>query len=163
MRFPVKTLCALPAAIGVAAIMGLGLRQPVAEDADKGASPRSTVLCNDDVIRGQELDDQLKQVLLRSDAKDAVAADVIDGRLTLFEAAARFRDLNESNPQAEQWLTGQPHRDQPYATALCRSVIRRVEVELRARGSKPDDDIVARLEAQLAEHLKRRGSVQLPE
>jgi hypothetical protein len=163
MRFPVKAFYALTPVIGVAAITGLGLRQPAADFAEVGSSRRPALLWNDDVVRGQELDDQLKQVLLRSDAKDAVVADLIDGRLTLFEAAARFRAVNESNPQAEQWLTGFPLGDQPYETALCRSVIRRVEVELRPRGSKLGHGIVARLEAQLADHLKRHGSVRLPE
>jgi hypothetical protein len=163
MRYPVKTVCALVPVIGVAGITALSLRQPPAEETDRRPSPKPTVLWNDAVIQNQKLEDQLKLVLQRNDAKDAVATEVIDGRLNLFEAAARFRTINKSNPQAEQWLTGYPYRDQPYELALCRSVIRRVEVELRSRASGPEDDTVARIEAELAEHLKRHGRVRLPD
>jgi hypothetical protein len=163
MSYSVKTVCALVSIIGVAAIMGLSLRQPTTEDIDSRPSHQLTVLWNDAVMPDQELEDQLKLSLQRNYAKDAVADDVIDGRLTLFEAAARFRTINESNTQAVHWLTSYPYRNQPYELALCRSVIRRVEVELRSRGSGPEDDTVARLEAELAEHLKRHRRLPLPD
>jgi hypothetical protein len=112
------------------------------------------------VIEGQELDDQVRRVRRRCDAKDAVVADVINGRLTLLEAAARFRTLDASNPRAAYWLAHH-YRDQQYELALCHSIIHRVKLELRSRGSGLEDATVTRLKSELAEHLQRHGQVCL--
>ena len=163
MRNPVKAVCALVSIIGVAAIIALHFRHPSPEEADNRTLLEPVVPWNDAVILGQELEDQAKCAHERCLAKDAVAIDVIAGHLTLFEAAARFRAINESNSQAEYWLTRYPFRGQPYELALCHSVIRRVELELEARALGAEDNTVDRLEAELAEHLRRHGRVSLPD
>ena len=163
MRYPVKAVCALVSIIGVAAIIALHVRYPATEETDNRTLPESSVPWNDAMLMGQELEDQTKCAHERCLAKDEVVIEVIAGRLSLFEAAARFRKINESNSQAEYWLTRYPYRDQPYELALCRSVIRRVELELESRGTGPEDDTVPHLEAELAEHLRRHGRVLLPD
>jgi len=161
MRYAVKAVCALVSIIGVAAIIAMYLRQPDPNMIDNSKLPESMSQLQNALMLGQELEDQSKLVVQRCDAKDIVVADVIAGRLTLIEAAVRFRKINESNPQAEHWLTKYPYRNQPYELALCRSVIQRVELELEARGTGRELGIVARLEAELAEHLQRHGRVSL--
>jgi len=163
MRYPVKTVCALVSIIGLAAIVALHFRHPSPEEADNRTLLEPVVPWNDAVILGQELEDQAKCAHQRCVAKDALALEVIAGRLTLFEAAAKFRTINKSNPQAEHWLSRYQYRDEPYELALCRSVIRRVELELEARALGAEDNTVDRLEAELAEHLRRHGRVSLPD
>ena len=162
MRYPVRAAWALVSIIGVATIMALYLRHPAADETDNCVMPEPVVQWNGAVMRGQELEDQTRRARERNDAKDAVVIDVITGRLNLFEAAARFRNINDSNPQAEHWLTSFPYHGQPYELALCRSVIRRVELELESRGTGAEETFVARLQAELAEHLRRHGRVYLP-
>jgi hypothetical protein len=163
MRYPVRTVCALVSIIGVAAILALTARHPSTELTDNQVMPESFGHWNDAVIQGQKFENQSKRAQERCIAKDEVAVEVLAGRLTLFEAAARFRGINESNPQAERWLTSIPYRDEPYELALCHSVIRRVELELESRGSGPEDDTLNRLESELAQHLQRHGRVCLPD
>ena len=87
---------------------------------------------------------------------------MIAGRLTLLEAAARFREANEATSNSfagyGRW------RPRPAPEVLCRQVIDRVEMELRAAGVPPGQGgLVRRLRAELAEHLARHGRVVLPE
>ena len=163
MRYAIRTVCPLASILGVAAIMVLYFRHPAAEVTENRMLPGRIGEWYTAMIQAQDLEAQSKRVQQRYDAKNAVVADVIAGRLTLFEAAARFRKLNASNPQAEHWL-GYQFRDQPYELALCRSIIHRVDLELRSRrASGPEDGTVARLEAELAEHLKRHRRLPLPD
>jgi hypothetical protein len=155
-----KAVCPLALIVGVAAMMSVYSRHPAADETDYHILPGPVGPWQDAVIHGQELEDQVKRVQERCHAKDAVVTDLIAGRLTLFEAAARFRNLNSSNPQAEQWL-GYQYPDQPYELGLCRSIIHRVELELGSRASGQEDGIVARLETELAKHLQRHGRVCL--
>jgi hypothetical protein len=149
--------------IGVTAILALTARNPSTVLTDNQVMPESFGHWNDAVIQGQEIENQTRRAQERCIAKDDAAMEVLAGRLTLFEAAARFRTINESNPQAEHWLTSFLYRDEPYELALCHSVIRRVQLELESRGSGPEDDTLNRLKSELAQHLQRHGGVCLPE
>jgi hypothetical protein len=82
--------------------------------------------------------------------KDEIAQAIIDGRMTLVKAAARFRAINASRPPA--WpdrldlYPGQTDEER-----VCRQVIRYVESNLADR---PDASaILARLESELQAHL----------
>jgi hypothetical protein len=163
MHSTLRVVCALVSTFGIAAIVALNLRHVRTEDTDNSTPPELASPWHDPVIRGQELENQTKLVMQRSAAKDAVVADVIDGRLTLLEAAAKFRAINASSPRAEHWLTSYQYPDQPYDLALCRSVIERVELQLHAQSSGQREGPVARLETELAEHLRRHGRVCLPD
>ena len=160
MCYTMKTVCTLSAIAAVATIMAFSFRHSVTEETDYRMSPGPVGDWQNAVIDGQELDDQVRRVQQRCDAKAAVVADVIDGRLTLFEAAARFRTLDASNPRAAYWLAHH-YRDQQYELALCHSIIHRAKLELRSRGSGLEDDTVTRLKSELAEHLQRHGQVCL--
>jgi hypothetical protein len=138
----------------------LSVWHSVTEETDYRMRPGLASHWQNAVIEGQELDDQVKRARQRCDAKDALVADVIAGRQTLFQAAVQFRTLDASNPHAAHWL-GYQYPDQPYEVALCHSIIHRVKLELHARASEQEDDIVSRLKAELAEHLRHYGRVCL--
>jgi hypothetical protein len=96
----------------------------------------------------------------RVGAKVRLAREVIDGRLTLLEAAARFRDLNRE-PPLFAWVAFRAAN--PGASddeLLCREVISYVHLEQRGQPGT-DAGLVARLEAELNERLER-GDLHLP-
>jgi hypothetical protein len=85
---------------------------------------------------------------------------VIDGRLTLLEAAARFRDLNLEPPL---FCWGGFRACYPSASddgCHCLEVIGYVRAEQRERPGTAAG-IADRLEAELQEHV-RRGDLRLP-
>ena len=96
-------------------------------------------------------------VVERIAAKNRVTAELIGGRLTLLEAAARFRDLNdipEDCPDPyRQAFSGDSDGEK-----LCRQVIAWVAAELRGRSSP----LVECLEAELQD-LLGRGAIELPD
>jgi hypothetical protein len=92
--------------------------------------------------------------------RDEVVGAVIEGRCSLLEAAARFWELNRSL-SGFQWDNFR--RYYPGATdgeRCCRHVIRHVYCRLMD-DPDPRDRVVRRLEAELAECL-RRGPIRLP-
>jgi hypothetical protein len=84
---------------------------------------------------------------------------LLDGRLTLFEAAAQFRCLNSEDPVVS------PSPDCPGDTEeeqVCWQVILYVEGHLRV--NKCDDsEISARLKEDLRRHKEQHGKILLPE
>ena len=114
------------------------------------------------IEESRELDAQIEESIQRCKAKEDVVRDVIAGELTLLQAAARFRDVNASWPKARTFLQ-QAYAGLPYEHALCRQIIVYAEAELRHQGSSAQkDSVLHRLEAELAEHLRRHGKVCLP-
>jgi hypothetical protein len=112
--------------------------------ADNAASPRLDPWAEDGHF-GPDSDS-----IRRIQAKVQIADEVVAGRLTLLEAARRYRPLQESAPGGLRYLL----RKYPGATeqeVLCRNVI------TFARGTpsmQPERaTVVARLEAELAEYL----------
>ncbi len=93
--------------------------------------------------------------LRRLEAKTAVTQRLLDGELTLWEAAAWFRGVNRATgAPACVGLPGE--EDKSEAERLCRQVIRWAAAEAPA-------DFVRRLEADLDERLCRDGDVALPD
>jgi hypothetical protein len=109
----------------------------------------------------EKLDSQLQEVSRRLYGKEHVAAEVARGRLTLLEAAARFRDLNAELPgfQREQFRSVYPGRSDD--ERHCWQVIRFVRTELQdVPNAVPR--VVGRLEAELQARVDR-GDLRLPE
>jgi hypothetical protein len=114
----------------------------------------------EDDIRYRGLIDALMQ---RWSAKERVKADLLAHRITLLEAAARFRDLHLTGPLFD-WGTWRIalHRRFPNASddeRMCRYVIDGMEMML-TEGSEEARLVIGRLEAELHEHL-RRGTLRL--
>jgi hypothetical protein len=95
----------------------------------------------------------------RSAAKHRVVTALLEGRLTLFEAAAHYRRLKHPRVDLRKEYRGDSEEER-----LCRQVIRAAEVALLIR----DQNAAAaaftmRWEAELQRHLEQHGQVILPE
>jgi hypothetical protein len=99
----------------------------------------------------------------RVKARLRVMDELIEGQITLMEAAAHFRTLDATLPCRStytHWLrTLQPGRSDE--ERLCNRVIEYVR---RTLADRPDlaDAVVRRLQAELKDHLKRHGFIELP-
>jgi hypothetical protein len=96
-------------------------------------------------------------------AKDQVTGEVIAGRLRLPEAAARFRALEAARPSRycdphTELLPGDSEGER-----LCREVIWHVQGRLHWDDPAREQEVTARLEAELRDQLARDGTVRLPE
>jgi hypothetical protein len=100
----------------------------------------------------------------RVQEKDRVAGELVDGRLTLFEAAAHFRRLNDGGPKpaapAALVYPGDSEEE-----CLCRQVIAyaRPLLNRHPADTREADEFVARCEEELRRHKERHGAVVLPE
>ena len=109
---------------------------------------------------GQAAADVCPNLLRRVRDKERLAGEVIEGRLSLAEAAARYRDL-DAQPPPPNWE--EFRRVYPGASddeRHCRQVIANVRLELPFH---PDADpaLLGRLEAEL-DDLLGRGDFHLP-
>jgi hypothetical protein len=125
---------------------GTGLFSLPGADGSAGQAPPS----------GQGPDEPVGRAVLRFARKERLAAEVIDGRLSLPEAAARFLALDENDPEFN-WTAFRlyvPGRsdDERY----CRQVIRYVEGQLQGR-TAVEPGLAERLEAELQDLLDRGG------
>ena len=95
-------------------------------------------------------------------AKERISLEVLDGRLTLLEAAALFRQLNKDNP-TPLIVLGRPgtSEDELY----CWQVIEYVAgLEARQCNSSQDDkEGSGRLKEELRRHIEQHGQVILPD
>jgi hypothetical protein len=99
----------------------------------------------------------------RLKAKQSLIRQLIDREITLFEAAAWFRWLNE-NPADYQDRYRETYPGLNDEEKACRQVIGWVQVELKARGfDSRGEQEQAQLEVLLSEHIARHGRVVLPE
>jgi hypothetical protein len=109
--------------------------------------------------RHERLEEQTEAVLRRTGAKTEVAEEVAAGRLGLFAAAARFRDLDAdtSADYRQHWrLLVEGATDEE---RYCRQVLSYAALPLREQGDGPA--ALDRLRAQLDEALAG-GGVRLP-
>ena len=149
--------------VGVAAaclMRGACVATPT-ERPDSYAEPEPLSEWHQKIDEGQQLDDDLERAMQRHEAKEAIVAEVIAERLTLLEAAAKFRDLNANWPRASHWLQ-QRYPGVPYELALCRQIIDQVRLELRQYDPERSDRVGTRLEAELQAHLKCETGLRLP-
>jgi hypothetical protein len=94
-------------------------------------------------------------------AKRAVVTELLADRLTLVEAAARFRELDADLPETRDRLL-QAYPGVSYEEALCRQVIGHARGELEVRAPEQMRSVVARLEAELQAHLESEAGLRLP-
>jgi hypothetical protein len=109
--------------------------------------------------RSRTLNELRALTLARRARKDRVAMDLAAGRLTLVEAASRFRDLPAPALSAESELRYK--EGMPVEQCWCRDVIGWMEVVLAGHPNEAAK-VTARLEHELRNHLRRYGKVCLP-
>lgn len=112
--------------------------------------------------RSNELDAQRERILRWQEQMGEVVRAVIASRITLLEAAARFRELDRQLPEFNWEMFRQAYPGSSDAERHCRHVIASAEAEL-CRRPQEAAGVVARLEAELQEHLKRDGAICLPD
>jgi hypothetical protein len=95
----------------------------------------------------------------RMEARQRVADEVIAGRVGLLEAASRFHDLNQADPDALRTL-GYAYRAAPDDELCCRQVISWVESRLMDTSAGEAASVRARLEEDLGKYLRRGGTIQ---
>jgi hypothetical protein len=109
----------------------------------------------EDLKRGDDI------VLKRTQERKEVIRQVLAGQLTLLQAALCFRRLNRTPAD----LAVDVRRNFPAASegeSLCLQVIQWTETELTDRG-ETDLGPVRRLRTELAEMLRRNGTINLPQ
>jgi hypothetical protein len=97
-------------------------------------------------------------VLRRREAKKQIAWNLVDGRVTLFEAAAAFRHWNNEYPQ----LTVPSEPGDSAEERLCRQVIEWVRKTVPERDPEGVEHYCEPLEEQLRRHKEQYGKVILP-
>jgi hypothetical protein len=109
--------------------------------------------------RDEQLDREERAVQRCTAAKREVAAEAAAGRVTLFEAAARFRDLDADAPETYRRVWRQTFEGATDEERYCHQVLEYVAQIGRER---PGDAVALdRLRAQLDGALSR-GDIQLP-
>jgi hypothetical protein len=113
--------------------------------------------------RRAELDRHDGIVLRRIMAKEAIVKDLLEGRLTLLEAAQRFQDLDEkSDERLDQYRLRYPGRSD--GEKRCRQVIDWVRTRLEDRPPSQAAALLQRLEEELNDILcLNGGAFALPE
>jgi hypothetical protein len=124
---------------------------------------RATLLVNDQPCSDQQLAEMERchQALdRRINKKICVTVKLLDGRITLFEAAALFRRLNEEYPRfpPDPGFKGDTEEER-----LCQQVITWAYGQMRIRYPEMADEFEARLKAELRWHKDQHGTVVLPE
>ena len=110
----------------------------------------------------QELERRRQGILRRNLAKMHATGELLAGRLTLLQTAARFRDAEAAVPAA--WGPFHPVSASPASgERLCRDVILWAQNSLRNSRTERADEVIARLEAELKQHRDRDGVVRLPD
>jgi hypothetical protein len=148
-------------AVGVACLTwyGTGGQSPFAPRfSGPFIQPRAT---NDSARRDVEVDRRMLVLLSRGPAKDWAVRELLAGRLTLRQAAARFRAIEWEQPVT--W--GSPPRTedgQGDDERLCRDIMARAQGWVVENLPEAATLVAARLEAELAQLRGPDGVVRLP-
>jgi len=108
-----------------------------------------------------ELDEQWEQVVKRTERRRRVVAEIEAEHITLLQAAAEFRALNESLP-ARSSSCDSAYPGSSEGERLCRNVIRLVQIDLSERTPSLAAAKTKQLEGELQTLMKRDGIVHLP-
>jgi hypothetical protein len=151
MRFA-SNLFAVIACLLVASVGFLSLRQRgLLGGAEPGRPAHASVL----------IEPANEAALRRLDAKCAVARRLIDGELTLLEAAAWYRYIDEAMPPAGD-LTLPGEEGLSEGERYCRMAIRWAGPEARQTSPSRAEAVASRLAAEL-EQLRRAAAIELPQ
>jgi hypothetical protein len=121
---------------------------------DVGTLPGDLQRLSQAAEKRQELEAARVKIVALIAAKDRIAADLTAQRLTLPEAARRFRALSAEPPIWEHALAAEPGASE--FERLCRHVIHWTQVTLQERPEEARH-VGERLEAELHQYLRRQG------
>jgi len=154
-----KTLAYIVLGLSTAAVMFTG--SYLAHLGDRSGVGTSAVVFEpaDETELGRQLDCERRIVLSRLAAKLDIARAVIQRRLSLLEAAYQMRELVINDSRSLRWIR-EMFRGCTDEEVFCRHLIAMVQSELLLEPPTAAAE-VARLEAELKEHL-RRGTLHFP-
>jgi hypothetical protein len=93
--------------------------------------------------------------------RNEITGAVIDGHLGLFEAAARFRDMNALSPDGGRMVRAKYPGS--YDEQCCQQVISWTSARLALESPAICAKVTAELEAELRERQRRDGTIRLPQ
>jgi hypothetical protein len=111
----------------------------------------------------EDLDRRGAAVLARINARQEVVRDLCDGRLTLLEAAARFRALNATAGATARRAAQDIYPGASEGERICRQVIGHVRTHLEEQSPGRGETVTRALEEELRARLEADGTVRLPE
>jgi hypothetical protein len=118
----------------------------------------------DEVVGPPDEPDRCCRVIqARLRAKRLLVSEVAARRMSLVEAAAHFRDLNETPPDCPDRGYRSAFEGSSDGERLCRQVISWVRAENEGRSPLAEATLTVWLEAELVGLLARDGIVRLPE
>ncbi len=115
----------------------------------------------DEQGRETKIQRAMESVRRRAEAKQAVARDVADERLTLLQAAALMRDEDRRAPDFSWEEFRRSHDVASDDERHCLEVIEHV-LAILPDNSPRAEEVVRRLQAEMREHLDR-GTLRLPD
>ncbi|MGH7227279.1 MAG: hypothetical protein ACRELF_29030, partial [Gemmataceae bacterium] len=111
--------------------------------------------------RRDQLDHAMQAMRAREDDKRVVAEELINGEMSLFEAAAWFRLIHETPPAWSDPCHPCPRHDD--GEHWCRLVIDYTDIKVRYEKSPSQADTLShQWEAALRKQRERHGAVNLP-
>jgi hypothetical protein len=128
--------------------------------ADVWAMPGVRRQLDRDRARWEVLHQKEQAAKRRIELKSALTRELIAGRTTLGEVAARFRDIDATHPASLEIIRAN-HPGRGDGERYCRTVIDHVASRLHQEPSLAAE-VTARLEADLNDRLSRPGDVELP-
>jgi hypothetical protein len=111
--------------------------------------------------RSLGMDRKSEVIRRRIAAKERITDQLLAGRLTLLQAGALFRRLNEG-PGGRQAVGLLAWPGESDGEKVCRQVIGWLHSRLQQSSPSQADEARRRLEGELAEHILRHGTVKLP-
>jgi hypothetical protein len=143
-------LCAILCLVSVGAFVfqRFACRRPGMEEPGPHLLPTAVGEYLEGVAASSDLQTRVESNHRRIQAKHAVVAELLAGRLTLREAATRFGELDADVPGIRDRLA-QRYPGASYEVALCQEVIEQVRSVLRVRAPEQRESLLARLEAEL--------------
>jgi hypothetical protein len=109
----------------------------------------------------RRIEEQDQILVSAMNAKEQIVVDLVADRLTLLEAAARFRELREGLPTCEMEMFRQAYPGNSDDERYCHQVIRAVE-SLRGRQPNEVTRAVARLKKELEDEAACGRAICLP-
>lgn len=111
--------------------------------------------------KGEQLERERRAIRERNHSTEKIVEEMINGEMSLFEAAALFRSLHETPQLWRDPLRPCPRHDE--GERWCHLVIDYADNKVRIEQSpRQADDLRHRLEAALQEQRDHHGGVKLP-
>jgi hypothetical protein len=155
-------VCAVVASGLLAGAVSISPEWFAAANLDFWSLPALHASISESQIRQAELVIEAQRVGDRMQRKQDAVAGLLAGRLSLLEVAARFRNANEPYPESmtamRNIIPGRTDEER-----LCRQVIGWAgAAALNHNAPSEAEKLIARLEAELEEHIAKHGRVVLP-